>query len=296
MKPFEPRDFAEKPKKPSLNSILAQKERLKAAEEKSRAEAAGLEKDDHSPAEVAETYTPTEEKLMAEAEQMSLVGHLTELRGRIIISVLAILAGTGICYYFVEEILQFLIAPAGKLYYMRPTEAFFTYMKVAFFGGLLLAAPLVLYQVWAFVMPALTRGEKKITNWLLPVAILLFFGGICFSYFFVLPAAIRFFIGFATEDLQPLLSVGQYIDFIISFILPFGLVFELPLVVTVMAHFNLITSAFLRKQRRIFLLAAFIIGGAISPTPDVFSQSMIALPMIILYEVSLWIVGRVLKK
>ena len=179
---------------------------------------------------------------------------------------------------------------------MRPTEAFFTYMKVALFSGFVIASPIVLYQIWAFVMPALTKGERKISNWLVPVAVLLFLSGILFSYVAVLPAATKFFIGFGTEDLQPLFSVSQYIEFVISFILPFGVVFELPLVVVVLAKINLITSNMLKKYRKYFIFLSFVIGGVISPTPDMFSQTMIALPMILLYECSLFITKYMMKK
>ena len=109
---------------------------------------------------------------------------------------------------------------------MRPTEAFFTYMKVSVVGGLVIAAPIILHQIWLFVKPALTVREKQLSNWILPVAIGLFGIGIVFSYFLVLPAAVKFFMGFATDELQPMFSIGQYMDFVLSFVLPFGLIFE----------------------------------------------------------------------
>lgn len=275
--------YADDIKKPSLNSVLAQKKRMRALHESAVAES-------------DESYTSTEVKLMAEAKAMSVVGHLEELRARLLIAAFAFIVGFGICYYFVEDIFAFLVAPAGKLYYMRPTEAFFAYMKVAAVSGFLLASPLILYQAWAFIKPALTKGEKEITNWVLPVILLLFAIGVCFSYFLVLPAAIRFFIGFSTDELQPMFSIGQYIDFMVAFILPFGLIFELPLVMMLLAKLNFITSSMLKDKRKFFILFAFIIGGVVSPTPDVFSQSMIAMPMIILYEISLRIIKHGMKK
>lgn len=300
MESFQVREFNDPKRKPSLNSVLAQKERLKAAERIRRGETT-------DPAEanaianvdleaVEPQYTPLEEQIMAENKAMSLVGHLGELRKRIIISAIAILVGFCVAYYYVDDLLAIIIAPAGKLYYMRPTEAFFTYMKVALVAGIIAASPIWLYEVWAFVIPALTKQEKQLTNWFLPFAIILFILGILFSYALVLPVAIQFFIGFATDELQPLFSIGQYIDFVIAFVLPFGLIFELPIVMIIMAKLNLITSAFLRSKRKIFLFLAFVIGGLISPTPDMFSQTMIAMPMIILYEVSLWLVAKVMKK
>ncbi|WP_298704057.1 twin-arginine translocase subunit TatC [uncultured Veillonella sp.] len=303
MESFQVRDFNDPKRKPSLNSVIAHKKRLKAAREAGAAGGATVQElpgesstDSISTALTEATYTPTEEQIMAESKAMSLVGHLGELRKRIIISVIAILVGFCAAYYYVDDILAIVVAPAGTLYYMRPTEAFFTYMKVAFVAGIVLSSPIWLYEIWAFIIPALTLREKKITNWFLPFAIILFFMGVIFSYTLVLPVAIKFFIGFATDELQPLFSIGQYLDFVISFVLPFGFIFELPIVVIIMAKLNLISSAFLRSKRKFFVFLAFVIGGAISPTPDMFSQTMIALPMIILYEISLFLVQKVLKK
>lgn len=306
MKPFQVKDFDDPKRKPSLNSVLARKKRIKQAERIQRGEVdpdTAEERSDgalvvagDSVAQGTVNYTETEAKLMAEAGSMSVVGHLTELRKRLIISILAIVVGFCIAYYYVDDLLNIIIAPAGKLYYMRPTEAFFTYMKVSLVAGILVASPIWLYEVWAFIIPALTKREKKVTNWLLPFAIILFFIGVLFSYFLVLPAAVRFFIGFATPELQPLFSIGQYVDFVIAFILPFGIIFELPIVMIILAKLNLITSDFLKKKRKIFLFLAFVIGAIISPTPDMFSQTMIALPMILLYEISLRIVAHIMRK
>ena len=117
-----------------------------------------------------------------------------------------------------------------------------------------------------------------------------------FSYFLVLPAAVKFFMGFATDELQPLFSIGQYMDFVLSFVLPFGFIFELPLILIILGYFNLITSRFLKTKRKIFILISFIIGAVISPTPDMFSQTMIALPMILLYETSLFVLAKIMKR
>ena len=307
MESFQVRDFNDPKRKPSLNSVLAQKERLKAAErirrgevnDETSAEELKAVSGDVATVDLAATesqYTPLEEQIMAENKAMSLVGHLGELRKRIIISVLAILVGFCVAYYYVDDILAMIVAPAGKLYYMRPTEAFFTYMKVAFVAGVIAASPVWLYEIWVFVIPALTQQEKKLTNWFLPFAIMLFAIGIVFSYALVLPVAIRFFIGFATDELQPLFSIGQYLVFVIAFVLPFGFIFELPIVMIILAKLNLITSDFLRSKRKIFIFLSFVIGGFISPTPDMFSQTMIAMPMIILYELSLWMVAKVMKR
>ena len=229
-------------------------------------------------------------------DEMSLVGHLEELRRRILIILGAVAIGSGICYLYAEELVAMITAPAGKLYYLNPMEAFFAYLKVSVFAGFLLALPVVLYQVWAFVVPALTQKERKLLLVLLPSSVLLFFVGVLFSYFLVLPAATQFFMGFATETLTPMFSLGQYLSFFVSMLLPFGFVFELPLFVIVLAKMGIITSDFLRAKRKVVLVGSFIVGAIISPTPDVFTQSMIAIPIILLYEASLWVVRYILRR
>lgn len=227
---------------------------------------------------------------------MSLVQHLTELRMRLIKSLLAITGGSVVAYGFIEDIMHYLTEPVGKLYYLQPSEAFFTYLKVAVAAGFLLALPVVFYHVWRFFLPALTKNERKVLGIVVPVSVLLFFAGLAFSFFFVLPAAVRFFMGFGSPELTAMFSVDRYFDFVLTFVIPFGFVFELPLVITILGSLGLVSSAFLQRQQRVVIFLAFIIAAIITPTPDVFTQSMLALPMIILYEVGYLIVRYILRK
>lgn len=243
-----------------------------------------------------EKNTIPEDKQLPSDGSMSIIGHLTELRKRLIRSLIAIGIGACISYYYVEDIMTVLTSPVGKLYYMQPAEAFFTYLKVALFAGFLLALPVVLYQIWQFILPALIGKERYILSVIVPISLILFIAGIAFSFFLVLPAGIRFLLGFTSGELQPLLSVKQYFDFVIAFLLPFGFIFEVPLVIVILAKMGFVTSKFLVKKQRIVIFLAFVVGAIISPTPDVFSQSMIAIPMIGLYEISLFIVKFILKK
>ena len=283
MKAFHVKDFEMTAKRPSLNSVIAQKKRLA---QQQKEQDALLQED---------TYTETEQKLMDEAGSMSLIDHLGELRGRIIVALVAMIIGTVVSYYYVDDIIQILIAPAGKLYYTKPTEAFFTYMKISIISGLIVSSPVWFYQIWAFIIPALSKGEKKVTFLIVPSAISLFIIGVLFSYYLVLPTAIEFFIGFGTDGLQPLFSIGQYIDFVVGFIIPFGITFELPLIIVALGALGILSSQRVRKFRKIFILLAFIVGGAISPTPDMLSQTMIAGPMVLLYEISHGILRYILK-
>ena len=271
------------------------------------------EQDGELPTEAERLPTPTQASLSAETEasgdgeeetpedgdaegNMSILRHLEELRTRIIRSLIAIAVGTCISYFYIEEIMHYIALPTGRLYYLQPAEAFFTYIKIAFFAGFLLALPVVFYQVWKFILPALTVRERTVVGVLVPSSVLLFFGGLAFSFFLVLPAALQFFIGFSTESLQPMFTLHQYFDFVLSFILPFGVVFELPLLVIVFAKLGFIGSKFLQSKQRIVIFLAFVIGAVVSPTPDIFTQSMIAVPLILLYEISYLVVRFVLRR
>ena len=283
MKEFQVKDFDMSAKRPSLNSVIAQRKRLA----QQQAEQDALLQEDN--------YTETEAKLMEEASSMSVVDHLSELRMRLVVAIVAIIICTLGAYYYVEDILQILVAPAGKLYYTKPTEAFFTYMKISIVAGCIISSPIWFYQLWAFIVPALSKGEKKVTFMVVPTAVTLFVVGILFSYYLVLPMAIQFFIGFGTDELQPLFSIGQYIDFVIAFVLPFGITFELPLILIALGVMGILSSNRLRQYRKIFILVAFVVGAAISPTPDMLSQTMIAGPMILLYEISYGVLRYIVK-
>lgn len=232
----------------------------------------------------------------APGHDMSLIDHLQELRQRIIKAVIAIGIGFTISYFYAEQLINFVTAPAGKLYYMSPAEGFFSYLKISFVFGALGALPIILYQIWAFLVPALTTNEHIALVILVPSSVILFFTGLLFSYFLVLPAALKFFIGFTTENLQPLLSLGQYLSFILSFLLPFGLIFELPLFIVVLAKVGLISSVFLIRKRKMMIVISFVIGAIVSPTPDVFSQTMIAIPLLLLYEASILVLKHFMGK
>ena len=221
-------------------------------------------------------------------QQMTLVGHLDELRRRLIISVMAIAAGTLGAYTLVEDLMRFVVAPAGKLYFMSPAEGFFAYLKVAVVAGFMVALPVVLLQIWRFVAPALTSSEKRWGFLLVPGSVILFFFGVLFAFLFVWPAAVKFFLGFGNESLTPMISLGQYLSFLLSFILPFGVIFNLPLLLLVLAKMGMISSAVLAKHRKMMIVGAFIVGGIITPTPDIFTQTMMAVPIILFYEASIW--------
>lgn len=229
------------------------------------------------------------------SEDMSILEHLTELRKRILYSLLAVAIGAAAAYNFLDEIMAFLLEPAGKLYYMQPAEAFFVYVKVTIFSGFLFALPIIFYQAWAFLLPALTMRERLLLSILVPVSVLLFAAGLLFSFKLVLPLAMNFFLGMGSADFQPFLSAGSYFDFIITFVLPFGMLFEMPLIMMILAWLGIITSDMLAAKFRIVILLCFVIGALLTP-PDIISQCMMAIPMLMLYGVGYVAVKYILHK
>ena len=175
-------------------------------------------------------------------------------------------------------------------------EVFFSYLEVAAFTGFLGTLPIHCYEFWRFLRPALRGGEVTTALWFIPSALLLFYGGSAFAFFWVLPAAIQFFMGFATVSLQPMFSLSAYLSFFIAFLLPFALGFELPLVLLVLSRLGLVTAAMLKAKRRVFILLAFIFAGVVSPTTDMFTQTCIAIPMIVLYEGTIIVIGMTERK
>ena len=230
-----------------------------------------------------------------QAANMSILAHLTELRRRILYSLLGVAIGSAIAYGFLDRIMAWLVEPAGKLYYMQPAEAFFVYIKVTMFSGFIISLPIIFYQAWAFLLPALTMRERLMMSVLVPVSVVLFAAGMLFSFKLVLPVAMSFFLGMGNSDFQPFLSAGSYFDFILTFVLPFGMLFEMPLVMLVLAWMGIVTSDMLAAKFRVVIVVCFVIGALFTP-PDVISQSMMAIPMILLYGVGYLAVKYILHK
>lgn len=231
----------------------------------------------------------------AQAANMSILAHLTELRRRILYSMLAVAIGSAVAYVFLDKIMAWLVEPAGKLYYMQPAEAFFVYIKVTLFSGFIISLPVIFYQAWAFLLPALTMRERLMMSILVPVSVVLFAAGMLFSFKLVLPVAMSFFLGMGNADFQPFLSAGSYFDFILTFVIPFGMLFEMPLVMLVLAWMGIVTSDMLAAKFRVVIVVCFVIGALFTP-PDVISQSMMAIPMILLYGVGYLAVKYILHK
>ena len=224
-------------------------------------------------------------------DKMPFMEHLGELRTRIVRSLMGLLVGLGIALPFSQKIVDYLARPVratgNNLVFLSLTEAFWVQMKVAVIVGLFIAAPAILWQVWAFVAPGLHQHEKKYATPFVLIGSVLFIGGGAFSLKVVTPYAITFLLSYSRPGLQPMISIGSYVDFLLKFTLAFGLVFELPLAITLLARMGIVTPAMLAKNRKYAILGAFIAAAILTPTPDAFNQTLMAGPLIILYEVGI---------
>jgi len=235
-------------------------------------------------------------------EKQPFLAHLDELRKRLIVCAIAVGAGFAISYIFSKQLFSFLILPLTKvlpdestLIFTSLPEMFIAYIKVALIAGIILAVPVIFYELWMFVAPALYRTEKRYVVPFVLFSTVLFVVGSSFGYFIVFPYGFKFFIGFATEDIQALPSVKQYFSFAIRLLLAFGLVFEMPVAVLFLTKIGLITPESMKKYRKFAILGSFVLSAILTP-PDVATQLMMALPIIILYELSILISRGVYRK
>ena len=230
---------------------------------------------------------------MIEDDKLPFTAHLEELRNRLIKCFIAVGVGFVVSYGFKEQLFHILTAPLinvmgadDTMIYTNLPEAFFTFLKAALLSGIMVASPVIIYQFWMFTAPGLYHKEKRL---LLPIILLssiFFVGGALFGYFIVFPWGFRFFLGFATDTIKAMPSMKEYLSFSSKLLLAFGLVFELPLVITFLAKLGLVSVQFLKKNRK-YALLLFFAGAAILTPPDVVTQIMMALPLMVLYEVSI---------
>ncbi|MCG8635860.1 MAG: twin-arginine translocase subunit TatC [Desulfobacterales bacterium] len=228
-------------------------------------------------------------------EKSPFTEHLGELRDRLVRSFIAVGVGFVCAYFFKERLFEILTAPLvtamsesgnAKLIFTGLPEAFFTYLKVSLLTGIIAATPVLFYEFWMFVSPGLYRDEKKYLIPIVLLSIFFFIVGSSFGYFIVFPYGFKFFLGFATETIHAMPSMKEYLSFASKMLLAFGFVFELPLVLTFMARMGLVSVDFLKKNRK-YALLLFFVGAALITPPDVVTQVMMALPLMILYEISI---------
>lgn len=234
-------------------------------------------------------------------EKLPFTSHLAELRTRLISSFIAVGIGFLVSYAYVEQIFEFLMAPmiqampAGStLVFTNLTEGFFTYFKLALTSGICLAFPVILYQLWRFIAPGLLEHERR---YALPFAISVtafFLLGTAFCYYVVFPSIFRFLMSFSSDILRPMPSIKEYLSFSTKLLLTFGLIFEFPPIVFFLAKVGVLKGSWLVRQRRYAIVLIFVISAVITP-PDVVSQILMALPMMVLYELGI-IIAKVFGK
>ncbi|MGA2090319.1 MAG: twin-arginine translocase subunit TatC [Endomicrobiales bacterium] len=218
---------------------------------------------------------------------LPLSTHLVHLRRSLIVSVAAVSVLSVVMFYNIDPILRKFAEPVGKLYFMSPAEAFTSKIRFSIYAGIFTGAPLVLFQVWGFVRTGMRPLEKKTAIWLTIASLLLFYSGSAFCYFAVLPASLKFLISCGSDVLVPFISVTRYISFAGGMVFMFGAIFELPLVIWFLARAGLVTAATLRKNRRYAIVLAFIVAALLSPIPDAFNQTLMAVPLLILFEIGI---------
>lgn len=246
------------------------------------------------PAAEEETPDPSE-------KPMSLLDHLNEMRWRLVRCLIAAAVGFCVCWAFVEPIFAVLVKPllavlpdGGNAMYSTMPEAFFIRMFVACIAGVFLASPVIFYQIWAFISPGLYEEEKL---FIVPVAIIsavFFVGGALFCYYIVFPFAFQFFMSYNTEQIRVMPRISDYVDFVLKLLIAFGLIFEMPLFAFFLSRMGVLTAAMMRQARRYAILGIFIVAAILTP-PDVLSQLLMAVPMLVLYEISV-IVAAVFGK
>lgn len=228
---------------------------------------------------------------MSEGKKLTVLGHLAELRKRLISVVIALAITTAIAFAFWERLFDILIQPAQgiNLIYVEMTEMLGTMMRVCLAGGLVLAMPYIIYQVVMFIAPALTPREKKYLYISFPWVALMFAGGVVFGYYVLIPPAIKFLLTLGTNIATPQIRIGNYISLITRLLVAIGLVFELPVLTTLLARIGIVKASWLARKRRTAVILAFILAAIITPTFDPINQSLVALPLIVLYEMSIWL-------
>jgi sec-independent protein translocase protein TatC len=228
-------------------------------------------------------------------EKLPITDHLEELRWRLIKCLIAIGVGFCISYTFAKQIFNFFISPlvkalppGSRLIYTSLPEAFITYLKISFFAVIILATPVIFYQIWKFVMPGLYERERRYVFPFVLIATAFFVLGVSFAFFVVFPFGFRFFLAYATDGIYAFPTLKEYLSFATSFLLAFGVIFELPVIIFFLAKIGIINHIMLRKQRKYAILINAIVSAVLTP-PDVVSMMFMMVPLQVLYELSVWV-------
>lgn len=230
-------------------------------------------------------------------KNLTIIGHLDELRKRLIYSSIVLISSIIVFYNFSETVVKHIvdIAPNINFVFIAPAELLMSYIKIAVIGGLVIAAPFLILQIWLFVSPGLTKSEKRTIAVSLFVGGLFFIVGVVFSYMVVMPIMLKFFMGFQIEQIEEMISFSNYLSFVINTLLSFGIIFELPIMMVILTKFHILKVDFIRRNRKYTILIIFVIAAILTP-PDVITQTLLAGPMILLFEIGVIFSSIIEKK
>ncbi len=244
------------------------------------------------------TTKGTPEEMTAGEQKLTILGHLNEIRKRLVRSVIAIIIGVIISFVFYQWIFDILNLPVGDntLYFTKLTDPFSITMKVCIGTGMILAMPYLTIQGVLFIRPALTKKEEKYVYLILPWVALMFIGGVVFGYFILIPPAVNFLLGFGSTIATPIVTIDSYISLVVRLLVSIGLVFELPVLTTFLARVGILKPEWLASKRKIAIIGAFILAAIITPTFDPINQSLVAIPLVVLYEMSILLAKLVYRR
>ncbi|MEY4617441.1 MAG: twin-arginine translocase subunit TatC [Pseudomonadota bacterium] len=235
-------------------------------------------------------------------KNQTLVEHLSELRVSLIRSVIGIIVGSIACYFYSEDLFNFIRSPIlpylqnGGLVFTAPMDKFMAHFKVAIFSGAILTSPFWFYQIWRFIAPGLYKRERFYALGFISSAVVLFLGGVMICYYAVLPVTFQFLLAFGGTVDKPMITIDEYLSFFMMIHLGFGLAFELPLVLVVLGILGVVSQDFLRDKRRYAIVLMSIFAAIVTPSPDAITMLMMLVPLALLYEVAVILVGIFEKK
>lgn len=230
-------------------------------------------------------------------KNLTMIGHLTELRKRLIYSSIVVIVAILLSYNLSEYIVKYIIdiAPYINFVFIAPAELLMSYIKIAVISGLVVSSPFLILQIWLFVSPGLTKSEKRTIAVSLFIGGLFFVAGVVFAFVIILPIMLQFFMGFQIEEIEEMISFSSYLTFVINTLLSFGIIFELPIIMVILTKFHILKVDFIKKNRKYIILIIFVIAAILTP-PEVLTQILLAGPMILLFEVGVIFASVVEKR
>ncbi|HOK56782.1 MAG TPA: twin-arginine translocase subunit TatC [bacterium] len=228
-----------------------------------------------------------------EEKDLSIVEHLEELRRKIIYSSIFFIFSSFISYFFSNKLLLFIVKPLKKyqetIVFLKPVEPFFSILKITFFTAGVISLPFILLQIYLFIAPGLTEKERKIIKTIFIIFPFLFILGMSFTFYIIIPFGLKVLFSFGKDIMKPLISITNYLNFVFVFFIAMGLIFNLPVFISSLSYIGIINSKFLREKRKFAIAGSFILSAIITPTTDIFTQILIAIPLIFLYEISIFL-------